>query len=378
MNRLVGLGGASFAATTLLVLIGAISQEVAHGAALLPSTPAPVAQPVVAAVSMSLLQPAARGAVQEAAPAPTKDAPGLAFEPYFYAELDLPAEPELRPWGPPTWFPEEARDDLWAIDGIGDGTLTQPQVGPKLGLSSRSVFVYDIESGEVLLSLNADDPRPVASLTKLVAALAMASEQPDLDVERCLDISFKPSWPGAGTKLRSGSCATGWDLLGAALVRSDNGAAAALAQVADLPVGLFVDRMNTVSDDLGMTLSHFSDPSGAEDDNLSTARDMTRAVLAASRHPSLSAAASAPFWDLHDTGRERTRRLFTTNRLHDRGQTEVLAAKTGYTDTARYCFTGVFRTRNGREVAITTLGARWSRQRWSDMRTLLGWVERLD
>ena len=53
----------------------------------------------------------------------------------------------------------------------------------------------------------------------------------------------------------------------------------------------------------------------------------------------------------------------------------MVAGKTGYTDTARYCFTGVFRLEDGREVAVTTLGARWSRQRWSDVRSLLRWVE---
>lgn len=288
------------------------------------------------------------------------------------ARADAP-EPEPLPWSPPTWFPEDQAEALHAIDHI---SHAPDRVGPDLGLRSRAVFVYDLEGGRVLLSRNADDRRPVASLTKVVSALAVASESPDLDREICLDTSTRPSWPGAVSRLRNGTCTTGWDLLGAALVRSDNGAAIALSRVASLPHYPFVDRMNLVAAELGMDQSTFSDPSGVEDDNLSTARDMTRAVVAASLHPTVHPVVSAPYWDLHDRTRDRTKRLYTTNKLVKRGGTEILAAKTGYTDTARHCFTAVFRLRDGRKVALTVLGGYWSRHRWSDLRKILSWVER--
>ena len=114
--------------------------------------------------------------------------------------------------------------------------------------------------------------------------------------------------------------------------------------ISGLPYGVFVDRMNEVVADLGMSQSTFSDPSGVEDDNLSTARDMTRAVVAAAAHPLVSPAINAPWWDVTDQTRNRTRRVRTTNKLIDRPGTEVVAGKTGYTDTARHCFTGVFLT----------------------------------
>lgn len=277
-------------------------------------------------------------------------------------------------WVPPTWFPEAAHEPLLALDAV--GLPGEPDVGPGLGLRARSVFVVDLDSGAILLSRNADDRRPVASLTKLVAALAVASEAPDLDRPLCTDTGDRPSWPGATSKIRTGTCTTGWDLVGAALVKSDNGAATALPRVAGLPFHPFVSRMNTVAADLGMSWSTFSDPSGAEDDNLSTARDMTRAAIAASLHPLVAPAASAEFWDFQDISRGTTRRFFTTNRLVGRAHTEVLAAKTGYTDTARYCFTGVFRLDGGRRVAVTVLGSPRERHRWSDLRRILDWVER--
>jgi D-alanyl-D-alanine carboxypeptidase len=78
---------------------------------------------------------------------------------------------------------------------------------------------------------------------------------------------------------------------------------------------------------------------------------------------------------VHDDTRDRTRRVRTTNKLIERPGTEVLAAKTGYTDTARHCFAGVFRTRDGRRVAVATLGGYRSSHRWGDVRALLSWVE---
>ena len=384
MQRHLQTAALGFSAT-LLFIVGASRFEAAPAVAVLGQAegpdgalasvhaavgPAPAA--VDTALPEELVEPAPLGldapfgALADFAPA----AGPTAVDPLLLPPADDPA----LPWVPPTWFPESAHEPLLALDAV--GLAGDPDVGPSLGLRARSVFVVDLDSGAILLSRNADDRRPVASLTKLVAALAVASEAPDLDRPLCTDTGDRPSWPGATSKIRTGTCTTGWDLVGAALVKSDNGAATALPRVAGLPFHPFVSRMNAVAADLGMSWSTFSDPSGAEDDNLSTARDMTRAAIAASLHPLVAPAASAEFWDFQDIGRGTTRRFFTTNRLVGRAHTEVLAAKTGYTDTARYCFTGVFRLDDGRRVAVTVLGSPRERHRWADLRRILDWVER--
>lgn len=370
MDRFFRLAAVSFACTTSLVLMGALHEQVdrsTDGRLQLPQ--AARAADLASAMQMSLVtfrQPAPATVVTTALTPPVLEPDGwLAVEP-----IDLPDE---RPWAPPTWFPEDEVEGLWALEGIA-GEPVANDSAPRL--RSKSAFVYDLDSGEVLMAKNADTRRPVASLTKVVSALTLTTESPDLDEQLCMDGSARPGWPGAVSRIRTGTCTSGWDLLGAALVRSDNGAAYALPQVAGLHHGVFVDRMNEVAQDLGMDQSTFSDPSGVEDDNLSTARDMTRAVIAAAHHPVVAPAASAPFWDVHDETRDRTRRVRTTNKLIQRDGTEVLAAKTGYTDTARHCFAGVFRTRDGRRVAVATLGGYRSSHRWSDVRSLLRWVEK--
>lgn len=269
-------------------------------------------------------------------------------------------------WGPPEWLPDaELLADLPALDQHAPDGASIP------GLSAHAAFVYDVDANEVLYERNADNRRSVASLTKMVSALAMASEGADLDQELCIDQRFWPNRNGAKSKLSTGECYQGWDLAGAALVASDNRGAFGMQVASGLPYHVFVDRMNDVSEQLLMTQSTFVDPSGLEDDNLSTARDMAKAVIALSAHPTLSVMATAPEWQLVRTDKPQRRWLGSTDRIVARKNLEVLSAKTGYTDTAAYCFAAVVRTETGRTLALSILGAPTTGSRWGDVDRIL-------
>lgn len=272
-------------------------------------------------------------------------------------------------WLPPAWVAQPDAMALTAMDGHGQGR------GPLV--HSHAAFVFDLDQERVLFERRADNRRPVASLTKVVASLAYASLQPDLDHPACIDFEQRPSRSGARSRLNTGDCATGWDYLGAALVASDNRAAYALAAAAEVSVDELVTQMNQVSDELGMRSSRWADPSGLEDENLSTARDISRAMVALASVPELALAASAPSWDLHRDA-QATRRLFTTNKLSGSDRVLVEAAKTGYTDTAGYCLSTLVQTSTGQRLVITVLGAPNDRTRWADVARVVEWAERHD
>ncbi len=283
------------------------------------------------------------------------------------AEVDLAVTPPEE-WVPPEWFP--ASPDILALSAMdGEGPTTGPHV------KSRAAFVYDIDQGAILYQKNPDDPRPVASITKVVSALAYASTLPDPDREVVIGPEQYPTRSGARSRLSTGDVTTGIDLLGAALVSSDNRAALGLAAASNMHLEQFVGRMNAVSIELGMTRSSWADPSGLEDENLSTARDIAKATVAVATHPMLAPVASAPHWDLWRKNKNYVRRLGSTDRLSGRDDLLVETAKTGYTDTARYCFTTVLRTESGHRLAITLLGADGKMTRWADVNRILGWLD---
>jgi serine-type D-Ala-D-Ala endopeptidase (penicillin-binding protein 7) len=270
-------------------------------------------------------------------------------------------------WLPPMWFDSSASETLWILENLNDRAVYEQ--GPKI--YSRSAFVVDIDSGEVLWEKNADARRAVASLSKLVSSLTLPSLDVDLDTQVCLDRTMEPNFSGANTKFVVGGCTTGWDMLGAALVSSDNGAAYGYAQLAGLNHGQFQTSMNDVAEALRMTESSFVDPAGIHDENISTARDITRAAIAASVHPEISIASSAKGWQTQVT-EDRIINYTSTNKLLWR-EVDWIVAKTGYTHTARAGFSGVYE-QNGRRIAITTLGAWYSSRRWKDVNTIINWV----
>lgn len=290
--------------------------------------------------------------------------------------------PASRGWSPPDWFPEEASDALWMVTALDAAPRTRS--GPKVRASSA--IVADLDSGEVLWAKDPDSPRSIASLTKLVSSLAVTSAPTaDLDREVCIGLDQWPTRPGARSKFETGDCYAGWELLGAALVASDNRGAFSMPAIADEDYYLFVDRMRSVAADIGMHHASFVDPAGLEDDNMASARDILKAVTAVSAHPILSMITSAPSWRI-DTARgprilNSTNRLLVTALLPPKGRFtpppyETIAAKTGYTDTAYYCFATVVRSQvTGRLLGAAVLGAPTSSARFDDMLGMLSWAD---
>src|SRR4029079_18836880 len=92
-------------------------------------------------------------------------------------------------------------------------------------------------------------------------------------------------WKGKGafSHIPNGTKLTRGDLLRLALMASENLAARTLGR--NYPGGLpaFVKTMNVKAKALGMTQSHFDDPSGLSSQNVSNARDLVKLISAASR-----------------------------------------------------------------------------------------------
>jgi D-alanyl-D-alanine endopeptidase (penicillin-binding protein 7) len=264
--------------------------------------------------------------------------------------------PPIAPWAPPDWHP--AREALAVLEDL-DGTAPDG----RRGIRSRAGILADLDAGVVLWARDADTPRPVASITKLISALALASFGGDLDRTICVDAELWTARPGARSRFETGACHSGWDFVGAALVASDNRGAWAMPRLADRTLDEFVDRMVELSADLRLRDATWVDPTGIEDEDAASPRDVLKAATAVALHPALASIASAPVWSLD------ARALTSTNRLA--GEFDFLAAKTGYTDASGYCFTAIADV-DGRRLGLALLGAPTDAARFADARALLG------
>lgn len=131
-------------------------------------------------------------------------------------------------------------------------------------VSAESYLVADIDTGDVFLEQNAGEVFPLASLTKLVAALT-ANETIPFDTKITL-----PRDSLLATKKEETFFAG--DLLYPLLMQSNNTVAVTLAQ--SYGAERFVDWMNSAAKALDMPLTRFSDASGTETRNVSTANDL--------------------------------------------------------------------------------------------------------
>jgi D-alanyl-D-alanine carboxypeptidase len=151
------------------------------------------------------------------------------------------------------------------------------------GVRAAAGILVDSVSGSVLWGHEAHRPLPIASLTKLMTALVALPRDP-ARLDRPFAVTpAMTGVPGYTISLHAGQVVTSRKLLAAALIASANDAANALAVHAAGSLPKFVARMNAEASQLGLSDTHYSNPSGIFDHgNRSSAwdvADLSRHVL---------------------------------------------------------------------------------------------------
>lgn len=145
----------------------------------------------------------------------------------------------------------------------------------RLPLSAGAYLVTDLDSKEVVVRNNENRAFPIASVTKLITAV-VAQELLDPNQEITITNEAWETYGNTG-QLRVGEKIPFDIILYPLLLSSSNDAAEAVA----LAVGRdkFIARMNTFAKEIGMTHTHFADPSGLSPDNLSTPADLSKLAV---------------------------------------------------------------------------------------------------
>ena len=235
--------------------------------------------------------------------------------------------------------------------------------------STKAKILYEVNTGQVIFSQNADQRLPMASVTKVMGLLLWAEdiESGKLSLEdKVKATSYASSAEGSVIWLNAGEVMTAAELLEAVIISSANDACIALAEHSAGSEAQFVKRMNERAAELGMTGTRYTNCVGFDDSgHYTTARDIAIATAELMKHEVYRG------WMLTwlDYLRGGKTQLVNTNKLI-RTYDGMLGGKTGTTDNAGCCLTACAERGEMRLVAVA-LGCENDDERFSAVKELL-------
>ncbi len=241
-----------------------------------------------------------------------------------------------------------------------------------LDLKSNAALVLDQSTAEVLFEKNSQVALPIASITKLMTSLVVVEANQNMEEPIAVTAEDIDREKFSHSRLRIGSQLTRSNMLHIALMSSENRAASALGR--SYPGGLpaFVAAMNTKARVLGMTSTHYVDSTGLSSNNVSTARDLARLVIAAHQHPLIRQYSTDSKYAVEPGGPMLQYR--NSNHLVDNPDWQIGLQKTGYISEAGRCL--VMQTQiEGRPIVMVFLDSKGKTSRLADAGRIRKWLE---
>lgn len=242
-----------------------------------------------------------------------------------------------------------------------------------LEVSSKSVVLMDIGSGQVLYEKNSHDKLPPASVTKVMTMLLIveALDSGKIKIDDSVPVTENASGMGGSQIfLEPGESQKVDTLLKGIAVASANDACVAMAEYIAGSVEDFVVMMNAKAKELGMKDTNFVNTNGLPVDNhYTSAYDIAIMSKELLKHETISKYLTT-WMDKVVVGKKQvTVGIANTNKMvkHYQGTTGV---KTGFTQQAKYCLSASAKRGDTHLVAVT-LGAETSPERFKDASNLL-------
>ena len=241
--------------------------------------------------------------------------------------------------------------------------------------SAPFALVEDYDSGAVLFDKNADQPMSPASTAQLLTAEIVFNElkQGRLHLDDKFAVS-ENAWRTGGAHAHSTAMFLDIhsqvrieDLLRGLIIQSGNDAAITLAEGISGTEDNFAALMNKRATDLGLTHSHFTNPSGKPDPAMRvTAQDMAR----------LAAYIIRTYPDYYRYFGEKD---FTWNKIHQLNRNPLLTMefgadglKTGDTTEGGFGLVGSA-VENDQRLIVVINGCRTAQERAEEARKLFNW-----
>ena len=239
-------------------------------------------------------------------------------------------------------------------------------------LRSTEALVLDVTDHKVLYSRKAAVPVPIASISKLMTSLVVAEANQPLDDLLQVTPADRAIGRGASSRLAVGTRLTRAQLFHLALMASENRAAHALCR--SYPGGLpaCISAMNAKARALGMTHTHFVEPTGLSSQNTSTPDDLAKLVMAAADSPVIRRYSTSRGYTIRSGRRMVAYR--NTDMLVDRRSWHIVVQKTGFTNAAGHCLV-MQAVIDHRTVVMVLLNSWGKYTRVADARRVRQWTE---
>ena len=243
-----------------------------------------------------------------------------------------------------------------------------------LDLKSSVALVLDQDTNEVLFSKNPQAVLPIASLTKLMTALVVTEAKQPFDETLTVTQDDVDTEKFSRSRLKVGTQLTREEMLHLALMSSENRAAHALGR--NYPGGLeaFVAAMNRKARELGMSDTHYAEPTGLSSSNQSSARDLATLVKVAHEVKVIRDMSTSREYEV-EVG-NRPMQFRTTNALVRNPLWDIGLQKTGYITEAGRCLV-MQATLAGRQLIMVFLDSTGKYSRIGDAERVRRWVSEL-
>ncbi|MEN8803122.1 MAG: D-alanyl-D-alanine endopeptidase [Thiogranum sp.] len=206
----------------------------------------------------------------------------------------------------------------------------------KLKLRSASALVVD-QRGNDVYAKQVNEPRPIASITKLMTAMVILDSSLELQEQITITRDDRDLLRLTGSRLKYGATLSREQLVRLALMASENRASNALARTYPGGRQAFIEAMNRKASALGMEDSRFADPAGLDAANVASARDIVKMVQAAQTYPLIREATTTRTIGVRPYKGRGELKFGNTNRLLKNKAWAIYLSKTGYINEAGRC-----------------------------------------
>lgn len=242
-------------------------------------------------------------------------------------------------------------------------------------INSGSVVLLENSTSKVLFEKDMNKKLEPASITKIMTAI-LAIENCNLNDIVTVPYEAISNIPSGYSiaPLQADEQISVDQLLRVLMVHSANDAANALAFHIDGSISAFAERMNAKLQALGLTDSHFTNPSGQHDDNhYSTAHDIAVLMQYCMKNTTFKTYASLKSCHLSATNKSAERDFENTNPMLNTSSSyyykPLVTTKTGFTSQAMFCLAS-FASYNNLDLICVILHADTSDIRFNETKNL--------